>query len=133
MVKYLFDDIKRSGCARAPRTQHRGGRLEGKRIAAGIERPVHECEQTRAGVGKIDRGAEHKSVCAAGLLYKAVDAVVEHARTGLPAFTAANAVGQRLIANEDLLGLNALFAERTRDLGERRMGAPVGPRAAIDQ
>ena len=133
MVKYLFDDIKRSGYARAPRTQHCGGRLECKRIAAGIERPVHECEQARAGMRKIDRGAEHKPVCAAGLLHKAVDAVIEHTRTGLPAFAAADAVGQRLIADEDLLGLNALFAERTRDLGERRMGASVGPRAAIDQ
>ena len=82
---------------------------------------------------KIDRRAEHKPVCAAGLLHNAVDAVIEHTRTGLPAFAAADAVGQRLIADEDLLGLNAFFAERTRGLGERRMGAPVGPRAAIDQ
>lgn len=66
------------------------GRLERKRIAEGVARPIHECEQTRTRVGKIDRGSEYKPVCSAGLLCK----------------------------DEYLVCLNAFFAKRTHNLGE---------------
>ena len=133
MVKYLFDDVERSGSARPPCAQHRRGGFVGKRIAARIECPVHKGQQAGAGMGEIDRRAEDKAVRVPGLPDKPVDRIVKHTAAGFPALAAPGAVGQRFVADEERFGFHPFLVQRPGNLGQRRVGAAVFAGTAVDQ
>lgn len=117
--------------ARPARAEYCGGGLEHERGSGGVEGSVHERHKSSGRVCIVHGRAEHETVSLPGERRKFVDFVVKHAFSRFSAAQARSAVGDRLVADKEILRPHALGVQPFFDFLQCPCGAARGARTSV--
>ena len=133
-LRHFFHRFQRGGGAGAAGAGHHGRRLAAQHPAArAVGQPVQKAQHPGRRRRIVHRRAEHKAIGLLGQRQHIGRRAAEDAPPGLGAAAAAHAAAHRLGADVVDRRLDAVGIQRAGHLAQRRVGAAMRVRAAVNQ